>query len=144
MDGWMDAHFGPWALTLQMPNITSVCIPKLGHLVVIDIRSLLTNIFFKSHKPSGILTDKYFLQKSQILRDNNWQMLSSGFRRARKYPSPDMSDSPRLVRGSPQMTNSRTNVAQKMYLEKIKNLTICENLLCWGVFRYYTEWSFDM
>ena len=38
-------------------------------------------------------------------------MLSSGFRRARKYPSPDMSDTPCLVRGSPQMTNSEEKIS---------------------------------
>ena len=46
-------------------------------------------------------------------------MLSSGFRRARKYPSPDMSDTPCLVKGSPQMTNSEEkNQPSKMYREK--------------------------
>ena len=47
-----------WVIvTSQMPNITSSCILKRCH-----------------HK---IIIDKYFLQKSQIFRDFNWQILSS-------------------------------------------------------------------
>ena len=63
--------------------------------------------------------------KSQILRDNNWQMLSSDFSRARKYSTADMRDSQSLVGGRLEIEN--TPRPPKYLFSQMFTVDICNN-----------------